>query len=162
MSWKTARLVAAFTILVLLHFTLRPLVGWRVGPDFLLIALLLASVRVRPGAAAIIGFCLGLATDSMALTAFGSAAIAMATIGFVAAWLKAVFFADNLVLNLFFIFFGKWGVDTIYLLIEQRVGGVELVQEVLLYSPLAAAVTAVVGVFTLVILRPLLEPVATA
>ena len=162
MNWKTTRLVAAFTILVLLHFTLRPLVGWRAGPDFLLIALLLASVRVRPGAAAVIGFVLGLATDSMALTAFGSAAIAMATIGFVAAWLKAVFFADNLVLNLFFIFFGKWGFDAIYLLLEQRVGGIELVQELLLYSPLAAAVTAITGVFTLVILRPLLEPVASA
>lgn len=162
MNWKTARIVAAFTVLVLLHFTLRPLLGWRAGPDFLLIALLLAAVRTRPGVAALIGFTLGLATDSIALTGFGAAAIAMSMIGFAAAWLKAVFFADNLALNLFFIFFGKWGFDVIYLLLEQRVKGVELVQEVLLYSPLAAAVTALVGVLTLVILRPLIDPVTSA
>lgn len=162
MNWKAARIVAAFTVLVLLHFTLRPLLGWRAGPDFLLIALLLAAVRTRPGVAALIGFTLGLATDSIALTGFGSAAIAMSMIGFAAAWLKAVFFADNLALNLFFIFFGKWGFDVLYLLLEQRVQGVELVQEVLLYSPLAAAVTALVGVLTLVILRPLIDPVTSA
>ena len=162
MNWKTARAIAAFTVLVLLHYTLRPLLGWRAGPDFLLIALLLAAVRTRPGIAALIGFTLGLATDSIALTGFGSAAIAMSLIGFAAAWLKAVFFADNLVLNLFFIFFGKWGFDVAYLLLEQRVRGIELVQEVLLYSPLAAAVTALVGVMTLIILRPLLDPVTSS
>ena len=162
MNWKTARIIAAFTVLVLLHFTLRPLLGWRAGPDFLLIALLLAAVRTRPGIAALIGFSLGLATDSIALTGFGSAAIAMSMIGFAAAWLKAVFFADNLVLNLFFIFFGKWGFDVAYLLLEQRVRGVELLQEMLLYAPLAAAVTALVGVMTLIILRPLLDPVTSS
>jgi rod shape-determining protein MreD len=162
MNWKAARVIAAFTVLVLLHFTLRPLLGWRAGPDFLLIALLLASVRVRPGIAALIGFFLGLATDSIALTGFGAAAIAMSIVGFAAAWMKAVFFADNLALNLFFIFFGKWGFDVLYLLLEGRVTGIGLVQEVLLYSPLAAAVTAFVGILTLVILRPLLDPVMSS
>ena len=158
MNWRATRLIAAFTILVLLHFTLRPLIGWRAGPDFLLIALLLASVRVRPGAAAVIGFVLGLATDSMALTAFGSAAIAMATIGFVAAWLKAVFFADNLVLNGVMILLGTWAVHAIRLLVQQSHHGSALVMELAVWSLLSAAITALVGSVVLLLLRPLLEP----
>ena len=38
-----ARAVATFVILVLLHYTLRPLLGWRAPMDFLVLALLLAS-----------------------------------------------------------------------------------------------------------------------
>jgi hypothetical protein len=37
-----------FLILVLLHYTLRPLLGWRAPMDFLLLALLLASIRCVP------------------------------------------------------------------------------------------------------------------
>jgi len=51
----TIRAAVAFVILVLLHYSLRPLLGWRAEIDFLLIALLLAAVRVRPGTAALIG-----------------------------------------------------------------------------------------------------------
>ena len=32
----------------------------------------------------------------------------MTVVGFAASWLKAVFFADNLALNAFFFFLGKW------------------------------------------------------
>jgi hypothetical protein len=41
---------------------------------------------------------------------------------------------------------------------EQRVHGVELVQQLLLWSPLSAAVNAAVGVLLLFIMRPHLEP----
>jgi hypothetical protein len=62
------------------------------------------------------------------------------------------------VLNAFFFFLGKWVFDIIYFIGEQRVHGVELVQQLLLWSPLSAAVTAAAGVLLLFIMRPLLEP----
>ncbi len=152
------RAVLSFLVFVLLHYTLRPLLGWRAPMDFLLIALLLASVRVRPGTAAIIGFLVGLISDSLAPGALGSGALAMTAVGFSASYLKAVFFADNLALNALFFFLGKWMFDLIYFLVEQRVRGVELVQQLLLWSPLSAAVTAAVGVLLLFLMRPLLDP----
>jgi rod shape-determining protein MreD len=153
-----ARAVATFVILVLLHYTLRPLLGWRAPMDFLVLALLLASIRVRPGVAAVIGLALGLVSDSLTPDALGAGALAMTIVGYLASWLKAVFFADNLALNAFFFFLGKWVFDVIYFSVEQRMGGVELLQQLLLWSPLSAAATAAVGVLLLFIMRPLLEP----
>lgn len=157
-SWLRA--VISFLVFVLLHYTLRPLLGWRAPMDFLLIAVLLASVRVRPGTAAIIGFIVGLVSDSLAPDALGAGALAMTAVGFSASYLKAVFFADNIALNAFFFFLGKWMFDVIYFVVERRVAGVELVQQLLLWSPLSAAATAVVGVLLLFLMRPLLDPSA--
>jgi rod shape-determining protein MreD len=153
-----ARAVATFLILVMLHYTLRPLLGWRAPMDFLLLALLLAAIRVRPGAGALIGLALGLVSDSLTPDALGSGAVAMTIVGYLASWLKAVFFADNIALNAFFFFLGKWIFDVIYFSVEQRLGGVELLQQLLLWSPLSAAATAIAGVLLLFIMRPLLEP----
>src|SRR5688572_31334808 len=72
----TLRAVVTFVILVLLHYTLRPLLGWRAPMDFLLLALLLASIRVRPAVAALIGLALGLVADSLTPEALGAGAIA--------------------------------------------------------------------------------------
>lgn len=154
----TVRAVITFLILVLLHYTLRPLLGWRAPMDFLLLALLLASIRVRPAVAALIGLAVGLVADSLTPEALGAGAIAMTVVGYLASWLKAVFFADNLALNAFFFFLGKWIFDLIYFVVEQRLGGIELVQQLLLWSPLSAAATAAAGVLLLLIMRPMLEP----
>ena len=154
----TVRALVTFVILVLLHYTLRPLLGWRAPMDFLLLALLLASIRVRPAAAALIGLALGLVADSLTPESLGAAAIAMTIVGYLASWLKAVFFADNLALNAFFFFVGKWAFDIIYFVVEGRLGGIELVQQLLLWSPLAAAATAVAGILLLLVMRPMLEP----
>jgi rod shape-determining protein MreD len=154
----TVRAVVTFIILVLLHYTLRPLLGWRAPMDFLLLALLLASIRVRPAAAALIGLAMGLVSDSLTPESLGAAAIAMTIVGYLASWLRAVFFADNLALNAFFFFLGKWTFDIIYFLVEQRLGGIELVQQLLLWSPLSAAATAVAGILLLLMMRPMLEP----
>jgi rod shape-determining protein MreD len=154
----TLRALLTFVILVLLHYTLRPLLGWRAPMDFLLIALLLMSIRVRPAGAALIGLAMGLVADSLTPDSLGAAAIAMTIVGYLASWLKAVFFADNLALNAFFFFTGKWAFDIIYFIVEQRLGGIEMVQQLLLWSPLSAAATAVAGVLLLLIMRPMLEP----
>jgi rod shape-determining protein MreD len=158
MNWgMTVRTAVVCAILIVLHFTLRPLLAWRAGIDFLVIALIFGAVRLRPGAAALYGFLLGLAADSLALNAFGANALAMTVVGFAASWLKAVFFADNLALNGFFLFLGKWLFDVIFLVAERRVGGLELIMQLFVWSSLSAAVTALAGVVALMVLRPLLE-----
>jgi rod shape-determining protein MreD len=153
-----ARAVATFVLLVLLHYTLRPLLGWRAPMDFMILALLLASIRVRPAVGALIGLGLGIVSDSLTPEALGAGAIAMTIVGYLASWLKAVFFADNIALNAFFFFLGKWVFDVIYFIIEHKLAGIELVQQLLLWSPLSAAATAIAGVVLLLVMRPLLEP----
>jgi rod shape-determining protein MreD len=136
---------------------LRPLLAWRASVDFLVVALLLGSVRLRPGAAAVYGFILGLVADSLAVSGFGAAALAMSIVGFSASWLKAVFFADNLALNGFFLFLAKWVFDLIFVLVGHHSRGAELLMQIFVWSPLSAAVTAVAGVIALSLLKPLME-----
>ncbi len=85
----------------------------------------------------------------------------MTVVGYLASWLKAVFFADNIALNALFFFLGKWIFDVIYFVVENRIGGIELVQQLLLWSPLSAAATAVAGMVLILVMRPLLEPART-
>jgi rod shape-determining protein MreD len=158
MSWTgVARTFFVCAILIVLHYTLRPLLAWRASVDFLIVALLLGAVRMRPGMAAVYGFALGLVADSLDVGGFGAAALGMSVIGFGASWLKAVFFADNLALNGFFLFIAKWLFDLIFLLVGHRAHGAELAMQLFVWSPLSAAVTAVAGVIALSILRPLME-----
>ena len=158
MSWTAVvRTALVCLILIVLHYTLRPLLSWRASIDFLLIALIFGAVRMRPAAAAIFGFVIGLAADSLVLSAFGAGALAATIVGFASSWLKAVFFADNLALNGFFLFAGKWLFDLVYVLMEQRMQGTEMIMQILVWSPLAAAVTALAGVVAVAMLRPILE-----
>ena len=158
MNWTGAvRTIIVCAILIVLHFTLRPLLAWRASIDFLIVALLLGSVRLRPGSAAVYGFVLGLVSDSLAVTGFGAAALGMSVVGFGASWLKAVFFADNLALNGFFLFLAKWLFDIIFLVVGHRASGAELAMQLFVWSPLSAAVTAAAGVIALSLLKPLME-----
>lgn len=158
MTWTTAaRTIIACAILIVLHYTLRPLLAWRASIDFLIVALLIGSVRMRPGMAAVYGFVLGFIADSVDVSGFGAAALAMSLVGFAASYLKAVFFADNLALNGFFLFIAKWVFDVIFLVLGRHAQGAELAVQVFVWSPLAAAVTAVAGVIVLTIMKPLME-----
>ena len=158
MNWTgAARTAIVCVILIVMHYTLRPLLGWRASIDFLLIALVFGAVRMRPAGAAVYGLLLGLAADSLSHDAFGAGALAGTIVGFSASYLKAVFFADNLALNGFFLFLGKWLFDLIYVLMERRMHGTEMVMQIIVWSPLAAAVTALAGVIAVTVLRPILE-----
>ena len=158
MNWTGAvRTIFVCAILIVLHYTLRPLLAWRASIDFMIVALLLGAVRMRPGAAAVYGFILGLVADSLGVTVFGAAALGMSVVGFAASWLKAVFFADNLALNGFFLFVAKWAFDLIFLAVGAMQGSSDLVMQIFVWSPLAAAVTAVAGVLVLSVLKPLME-----
>lgn len=78
--WKFLLFVVA---LVVLHFVLR--VGLGLGylaPDLLVVALLLASRRLRPGSAAALGFFLGLLEGSVNDFVFGRASLALAVLGY--------------------------------------------------------------------------------
>jgi len=153
---KALWFVLVFVALVVLHYTLRPVLAWRAPIDFLTIALLLVAVRARPGVAALAGLALGLLADSLTPGAFGAGALAMTVVGFAASWLKAAFFADNVALNGVFVFLGKWAFDLIFLVAERRLQGTDLLVQSLLWSPLSAAATAMMGLLVLLAVRPVL------
>ncbi len=159
MNWRRAvALTIAFVVLVVLHYTVRPLLAWRAAIDFLVIAILLLSVRMRPGAAAVLGFATGLIGDSLTPETLGASALAMSVVAFTASWLRAVIFADNVVLHAFFFFVGKWFFDLIYLLVARGAPPMELLAQAGVWSPLSAALTAAVGVFVMLAYRMTLDP----
>ncbi|MBA3853296.1 MAG: rod shape-determining protein MreD [Gemmatimonas sp.] len=152
----TRRLVLAvmLVLLVALHFTLRPLLDWRAGVDFLVIGVLLIAVRVRPGAAALTGLLVGAAADSMTPEALGAGALAMTLVAFFASRLKAGFFTDELGLNAVFVFIGKLVYDWIAIVAEGRLSGMTLVWQLVAWTPLSALATAAVGLVVLGAVRP--------
>lgn len=142
-------------VLVVLQFAVQPLMPWRVSPDFLVIAVLYAAVRMRPAWAAVLGFSLGLAADSLTLGGFGAGALAMSLVAFGASWLKALFFADNVAINAAFLFLGKWAFDFVFLIAQHRMSPGAMIVQMLFWSVLSAAFTAVVGLIVMGLLRPL-------
>lgn len=157
-SSSTAGLVALFAGLLLLHYWLRPLLGWRAPADFLLIGVLLVSVRIRPGTAALLGCFAGLAADALSPSSFGAAAIAMTAVGFAASWLKASFFEEHIALNALFLLLGKLAFDTVFLVAERRLTGGQLFVQLGVWSLLSALITAAVGLAVLVLFRPIIDP----
>lgn len=158
MNWQRgARIAIVFALLVVLHFFLRPLLGWKVTMDFLVIAVLLLAVRVRPGVAALVGFATGLIADSIVPSTFGVGALSMTIVGFGASWLKAVFFADNVFLHAVFFFIGKWTFDVLFVVMSRSGGVYDMATQIALWSPLAAGLTAVTGVVVLLLFKGMLE-----
>ncbi len=158
MSSSRSLLVAAVVLLlVALQYTLRPMLDWRANVDFLVIAVLVVAVRVRPGSAAFVGFLLGLLADALTPEAFGAGALALTLVGYTASELKATFFADNVMLNAVFVFVGKMAFDTVFLVAERRLDGLGLLSQLLLWTPLAALLTAAVGLVVMALVRPTLE-----
>ena len=154
------RLIVAVSVLIIAHFVLRPLLGDRIEIDFLVLALLLLSIRVRPGVGAVLGLLLGAASDAAAPAGFGSAMLALTLVGYITSWLKAAFFAENAVLDGIVIFASAWGVIVIRLLLSGRAFETGFAVSALVWAPLSAATTAVVGALMFAVLRPLLKPAA--
>ncbi len=67
-------------------------------------------------------------------------------------------FSDDLTVNAMFFFFGEWAFAVLYLLLARSPGS-PIVMPALVWAPLAAAITALFGVATLMVLRPILRPV---
>ena len=147
------QLVLVMALLVLLHFYLRPrLWSARVSPDFLLIALVFFSMRAGPGAGAVAGFIVGLVNDALTPAAFGAGALAHTVVGYLAAWGRAVFFADNLLVNAGFVAAALWVRDLLLLVASGTPQG-RLFVELTLTSPLQALSTAVFALLVMAAFR---------
>ena len=149
--------VGVFVLLVALHFSIRPLMGSRISVDFLVIAVLLAAVHVRPGVAALIGFATGLIADSLTPLSLGAGALAMSAVGSAASWLKAAVFGDNVVAQAVFLGAGKFAFDVIYLVVEGRMAMRDLLVQIVLWSPLSAVATGLAGVLVVFTFRISME-----
>jgi rod shape-determining protein MreD len=151
-------LTVLFLGLLIAQFAIRPILDWRAEIDFLVIALLLVAVRVRPGSAALIGCLAGLVVDALSPLGFGAGAMAGTLVGFAASWSKSIFFADQMLLHGLFFVAGKLAMDLLYLTFEGRLAGGALVMQFVTWTPLSALATALVGVTLLLLVRPLLDP----
>jgi rod shape-determining protein MreD len=152
------RLAAVLLLLVVMHFAVRPFLGdSRVAPDFLLLALLLYAIRTTPGRASVAGFLVGLLSDALTPDAFGSAALAHTVVGYLSAWAKAVFFAENLMVSVGFFFGGAWMRDLLVLLAGGHAIGTTFLYQMLVWSPLKALTTATLGVVVLLTFRRWLD-----
>ncbi len=147
------QLILVMALLVVLHFYLRPrLWSARVSPDFLLMGLVFFAMRAGPGAGALAGFAVGIVNDALTPAAFGAGALAHTVVGYLAAWGRAVFFADNLLVNAAFVAAGLWLRDLV-LLVASGTGAGTLLTELTLYSPLQALTTGLFSLFVLFAFR---------
>jgi len=148
------RFVVILLGLVVLQFTLRPRMGDdRMAPDFLLLALLIYTIRAQPGRSAVAGFLVGLVRDALTPASFGAGALAHTVVGFLSAWSKAVFFAENLFVNGCLFFAGTWLRNLIVAVFSGQMKGGMLGWELLVWSPIQSLSTAAVGVLVLWLFR---------
>ena len=146
------RFTLVFLLLVGLQFYVRPrLFDTRVAPDFLVLGLILFAIRSRPGDAAIFGFLIGLTSDALTPARFGAGALAHTVVGYLAAWGRSVFFADNILVTAAVIALGVWLRNLVVLVAAG--GGDSLVSALLIWSPLQALATAVAGVLLVLVFR---------
>ncbi len=135
-------------LLVLLHFYVRPRFGaTRLSPDLLLFALVTFAMRSGPGAGAVAGFLVGLMNDALSPARFGASTLAHTLVGYAAAWGRAVFFAENILVTAAFVAVGLWLRDLV-LLLASGAGG-QLGVTLALYAPLQGIITAIVGAVVL-------------
>ena len=113
-AWSLAGIVA----LLVMHFLLRPLlVHLPVAPNLLIGALLLATLRLRSGHAAALGFGLGILEASMALEGMGSYALALTAVGYLGARSRDLLFADARFYVVAYLFVGTWLAEIVLLLL---------------------------------------------
>lgn len=141
-------------LLVGLQFTVRTRLGdERTAPDFLLLALLIYTIRSRPGPSAAAGFVVGLIGDALTPASFGAGAFAHTIVGYLSSWAKAVFFAENLLVNGGLFFAGTWLRNAILILASGKLSGPQLTWALFIWSPLQGLTTAASGIVMLVIFR---------
>lgn len=148
------RFWGVLALLVVLQFSIRSHLGNdRVAPDFLLLALLIYTIRTRPGASAAAGFFVGLLSDALTPASFGAGALAHAIVGYLSSWAKVIFFAENVLVNGGLFFAGTWLRNVILAVASGKLAGSQLVWELLVWSPLEGLTTAAAGVLVLMVFR---------
>ena len=147
------QLLLVMILQVVIQFYLRPrLWDARISPDFLLIALMLFAMRSSPGLAALAGFAVGIIADTLTPARFGAAALAHTLVGYLASWGRAVFFADNILVNAGFVAVGLWLRDFIVLM-ASGTDHRQMFTELIFYSPLQALTTAGFALIVLITFR---------
>ena len=146
------RVAPVLAVLAALHFYVRPRLGdSRFAPDFILLALLLLALRVRPGVGAVAGFLVGLVLDALAPTAFGAAALACTIVGFASGWVRTMFVADSALVTALFVLVAAWLRDAIQVTASNQLAASAAMRQLLLLSPVAALSTAVAGLLTMLL-----------
>lgn len=152
--WRSA---GVLILLLGLHFYVRPRLGApEYSPDFIAVGVLLFALRARPGQAAVVGLLAGLLADALTPAHFGAGALANAVVGYVAAFSRSVFFADNLLVTVGFFAIGTWLRNLLVLVASGTPAG----QLWMLAGPVSGAQalsTAVVGVMLAMLLRGWLD-----
>lgn len=133
--------------LVALQFSVRSRLGnEKIAPDFLLLALMIYTIRAQPGKGAVAGLVVGLMRDALSPASFGAGALAHTVVGYLSAWGKAVFFAENLFVNGCLFFAGTWLRNLVVSVASGTLRGGQLGWELLVWSPLQSLTTALVGI----------------
>ncbi len=147
------QLAVVLLLLLVLHFYLRPrLWSSRVSPDFMFVGLMLFAMRSSPGAGAVAGFLVGLATDALTPARFGAGMLAHTVVGYLGSWGRSVFFAENAIVNAAFVAAGLW-VRDLLVLVASGGGERSFLAELTLYSPLEALTTGLFALVFLVVFR---------
>jgi len=148
------RFAALLGTLVVAHFALRGrLGGERAAPDLLLLALQMYAIGATPGAGAAAGFVVGLFRDALTPASFGAGALAHTLVGYLTGWGKAVFFAENVIVNGALVFTGTWIRNAVLTLASGTLTGERLYRELVIWSPLQGLSTAAVGMAILLVFR---------
>lgn len=141
-------------LLVITHFFLHLTLGIGVrGPDLLAVAVLLGARPLPGGAAAGLGFGLGLLEDAVSIAAFGAAAATYTIIAYVGSRSRDLFVGESLLFLSAYLFLGKWVQEALYYGLAAPVRRGEPVEMLLLQAPLNALYTAVAGVVAIMIYR---------
>jgi rod shape-determining protein MreD len=133
-------------VLAALHFVLHISLGlgaW--APDLLTLAVLLGARELEGGAAAALGFGLGLVEDAVSLGAFGAGMVTQTVVGYLGARSRDLFVGESVLFLGLYLFVGAWLQDALYFGVAQAVrrGGVS--EQLLMAAPMEAAYVAVVG-----------------
>jgi rod shape-determining protein MreD len=148
------RVRLALTVLVLtfLHFALDPLFdSWYFSPNLLVCAVLISARELRPGAAATVGFALGLLEDAMAVSYFGTATLLLVLIAFLGSLTRDLFLGEERLFMGTYLFAGTWVYEAAsYLLMG---AGGDPVTFLFLRAPLDAVATGAVGYLALPLVR---------
>lgn len=142
--------------LVALHFLLHLSFGiGAAAPDLLTIAVLLSARQLNAGAAAGVGFGLGLLADGVSLGAFGAGAATQTVIGFLGARSRDLFMGESVLFLGLYLLLGAWAQDALYYGLADVVRRGEPLQTLLVQAPLQALYAAVAGLVAVAIYRTL-------
>jgi rod shape-determining protein MreD len=148
-GWPFWLFIAALVVVhLILHLTLG--MGTR-APDLLTVAVLLGARTLSGGAAAGLGFGLGLLEDAVSITAFGATAASYTVLAYLGARSRDFFVGESLFFLAAYFFLGKWIHEALYYLFAAGVRRGDTVETLLVQAPLGALYAAAAGLFAVMV-----------